>query len=1089
MQNYYDNIVGVLKTIRNREVKFSLYSHSLILFLTLASVLLLYIIFSIFIHSPVLDKIFLFTSFAPIAFFLGYSLFRGLKIWPLESVCIRIENRFPQYKDKILPAVQLFRKRDSKENYSEALINTILLNVDKLLKKLDINGLVDKSKLQSLERIALGSFICILALAAFIPSKFYLPLFLFGKHQSYHKTILKVFPKDAEVIKGDDVVVTVHTLGRPPKEVFLCLKEDGSSWRRKDLYEKEKGVYQTELLNLQRDLTYYAATDKRKSKSYLLSIVELPEITNLSLKFFYPAYTKLPPLTLNENNGDILSIVGTAVEIEGESSNELSECEAVFSDFTIKTGRVRENSFKLNLTVVKAISYHIEIEDRFGNRNREPIEYTITPVIDEFPSIKILYPAKDIELPREMEVDIECKVLDDFGITKTELCYKTDDDSSVIEISDLAGDVSEKVLTYRWDLTTLGLLPGDLVEYYLKTFDNDTYSGPKSARSKLYTIRFPTMLEIYKKVAEKQTESMDEMSELLPEQRRLKEELERIIEELKTTNVLSWGEKKSTEELIKHQQELMERMEKTVSDLKGAIEEMNKSVIVDEEALKKMQEIAELLSEVLTEEMKKALQKLQDAMESMNPEEVKKAFEELRLSQKELKERLDRTLEILTRLRQEQKLKELLCELDQLIAEEESLRDRTEKDLELEPLSSHQEDIRRHLEEIKNDVDKLSEELADSDYEVSSSLKEEVKNLTEISQKMAEISSSLLEENRKEALSKEGEVLSNLSSLREGLASASASLVSERKKELEKAINNVIKDLLYLSRRQEEINRKIADAQKSSSVDTRELAVMEENLKMGLRRVADNVYNLSQKTLFIQPVTGMHLGRALAGLESGKASLENGDPRRAFTEGIGIMSSLNQATLTLLESQNELSAASSSAGLQEAMQKLAGLTARQAALNKATQGLFSFGEGLSMEARASMARLAAEQEAIRKGMEGVASTFDERAELAGRLDKVIEEMKQLTEDLKSQAIDRKMIERQEKILTRLLDAQRSVRRRDYSKKRKSEVGEDVHRRSPSLLDAEEREKRIKEDLLRALKEGYPPEYEALIKAYFRALSE
>jgi hypothetical protein len=146
--------------------------------------------------------------------------------------------------------------------------------------------------------------------------------------------------------------------------------------------------------------------------------------------------------------------------------------------------------------------------------------------------------------------------------------------------------------------------------------------------------------------------------------------------------------------------------------------------------------------------------------------------------------------------------------------------------------------------------------------------------------------------------------------------------------------------------------------------------------------------------------------------------------------------------------------------------------------------------GMSMQARSQLARLAAEQRAIKEGLSQVAETFSERTELAGRVDDVVGEMEDIARSIEQRQLDRSIIERQERILSRLLDAQRSVRRRDYTQRRKAESGENVpDRQSPPKPPSEPKRRVTREDMLRALKEGYPPEYESLIKAYFKALSK
>ena len=143
-----------------------------------------------------------------------------------------------------------------------------------------------------------------------------------------------------------------------------------------------------------------------------------------------------------------------------------------------------------------------------------------------------------------------------------------------------------------------------------------------------------------------------------------------------------------------------------------------------------------------------------------------------------------------------------------------------------------------------------------------------------------------------------------------------------------------------------------------------------------------------------------------------------------------------------------------------------------------------------MQARAQMARLAARQSSIAERLKSIAEGIGERSDLLGDLGRLAEEMEEVAEKLESGQVNRKLVERQQRILSRLLDAQRSLHQRDYSQRRRAEVGEDFpDQESPPELPEELLEKGAREDLLKALREKYPKEYERLIRAYFKALSE
>ena len=97
-------------------------------------------------------------------------------------------------------------------------------------------------------------------------------------------------------------------------------------------------------------------------------------------------------------------------------------------------------------------------------------------------------------------------------------------------------------------------------------------------------------------------------------------------------------------------------------------------------------------------------------------------------------------------------------------------------------------------------------------------------------------------------------------------------------------------------------------------------------------------------------------------------------------------------------------------------------------------------------------------------------------------------MRKVADDLSNKNVDRKTIERQERILSRLLDAQKSVNRREYSRKRKAETGSEFSRKSPENPEGLNSEnEQLMEIIKKALQERYPRKYDRLIKAYFKSL--
>lgn len=136
-----------------------------------------------------------------------------------------------------------------------------------------------------------------------------------------------------------------------------------------------------------------------------------------------------------------------------------------------------------------------------------------------------------------------------------------------------------------------------------------------------------------------------------------------------------------------------------------------------------------------------------------------------------------------------------------------------------------------------------------------------------------------------------------------------------------------------------------------------------------------------------------------------------------------------------------------------------------------------------------LGRLASEQDAIRKSLSQLQQEQGNRREILGRLDELGKEVKKVVEDLEAGKLDESVLERQYKIHSRMLDFQRSLERQDFSEERKAERAEDILRRSPQQLQfgTESRES-FQDRLQKFMNEGYPPEYEELIKEYFRSVN-
>jgi hypothetical protein len=153
-------------------------------------------------------------------------------------------------------------------------------------------------------------------------------------------------------------------------------------------------------------------------------------------------------------------------------------------------------------------------------------------------------------------------------------------------------------------------------------------------------------------------------------------------------------------------------------------------------------------------------------------------------------------------------------------------------------------------------------------------------------------------------------------------------------------------------------------------------------------------------------------------------------------------------------------------------------------------------EEMQNETKVQIEKLKLQQEEIRKSLEQLNQEFEKEKErsgekLLGDLKEVEKQMQESIHDMSDYNVDNRLIERQNRILSRMLDAQLSQREKDFEQKRESKPGEDVVRTSPPevVISGPNSINTLKDDFLRLQKEGYTEDYEALIMKYLLELSD
>jgi hypothetical protein len=209
------------------------------------------------------------------------------------------------------------------------------------------------------------------------------------------------------------------------------------------------------------------------------------------------------------------------------------------------------------------------------------------------------------------------------------------------------------------------------------------------------------------------------------------------------------------------------------------------------------------------------------------------------------------------------------------------------------------------------------------------------------------------------------------------------------------------------------------------------------------------------------------------------------------------MMSMNNLALMLAESLENMENSMESMGIpmqscqskpgqsQQSMQKMQQLQQQLSEQLKQMQQQMEQGQQSQNSMSEEFARMAAEQEMLRQGMQKMLDEMKENGQIGDDgLNEIIKEMEKLEEDLVNKRINQEMIERSRKIESRMLESQKAQEKREQEEKRKSNEYKGSHfdRKIDELLYKETLKKN--QEFLKTNPIEYAPYYQNKINEYY-----
>ncbi len=1106
----YDRIRRKLVSLRNRFLRYEFSILALRLIGAAAGALAINVLLTYLPVGMGLRRLGAWAGIAAIILLAGTAFVILSRRWPsLAWIAAQAERETPELKgDLMRGALDLGMRKDGNPfGYSLSLIEALIADAfakSAAIRDRDVIGRERVNRHLPILPAAIALFGLLFFFAPERTTMVFSALVPADQDELLLAVGLTVEPGSCDIESGENIKVTATFESYNGLSAFLAVKRDGEEeWREFPMGEREgvDRVFEASLRELETGAEYKIRFDTGESNVYAVTVSEPPVVTNVAFRLDFPSYTGLEPLEISENHGNVRALTGTDVELRFTANTEFSEASLVIEGAdpisVVSSGRDGVARFK----VTESFSYVVSFLDQNGNGNRNPILYEVTPLTDEKPFIRILYPAEDRVLDQDMVLPVQFAAIDDYGVREVNLLFrKNDNDEKKVPFFTTSHRLTEIERERDWNLGSENMLPQDVLTYYLEVWDNDEINGPKRSVSRTFTIRMPSLAQMYSELSEDQETEIDDLEEMRDASERLDKKLDELAREIQKADEISWDEKKKIEGIVEKQKEIEKNLRKVANQIEQTSREMEENRLVTPETIERLDELNRLLQEVATEEMKQAMRDLAEAMEKLDPEEIAKAAEQLQLTQEDFMERLDRTIDMLKRMKDLQDLDAIAEGMRRMAEEQRELREETEEAGadEMEDMAAQEEALQKEVDKLKEEMKKLAENSKERSEEFSKEMEKAIEKMEQqgTQQKMEEATNDLKSNEKSDAMDKQKQAEEELFQLAFQLTEYGQSCKSSSNKKVQAAFGESIQDLLYLSNGQENLADDGQSGRRASLLERRSYAERQLEVSTGIGRVMEKIREVGREVpeLSAQVLNLLRRGKRKA--DEAARKFEEGDLSMAGTKAEESLLHLNRSVVELLRSkQNHSSSCSNPNGKGQGQQQLEQMTQQQRGLNQQSSQMPMPGGRnpgqMTMQQQAGMARLAAEQQEIRKGMEQLMEEVEGTSETLGSIDDIVEEMRKVERSLENAELSDDTRERQEKILSRMLDAQRSIRERGYKRSRRSRSAEAAEAAAPTSLpqSLSEAQEKIREDLIRMPHFSYPPEYEELIRSYFRSLTE
>lgn len=970
-----------------------------------------------------------------------FNLIRFRKKMSVEQASVLIGKFFPEIKDKLLNTIQLSNQMESGED--NALLTATIEQRSARLSPIRFSDAVDLRGNLKYLGIFFGLLIVLIVLMVFLPSFAVQPTQrIVNYEQHFEKPLpyqVEIEQDEMETTQGKEVKFNIHVTGDRIPDAFYVKSELGQQLMTKGSANDFSYTFK----NLFNDLTFNVIGGEYISQPLYIKVHPNPTLLSYRCELRYPTYIHRTNETMDAKTRLIVP-QGTTLNFSFMTRD--TEQMTLTRDSLTVDLTANDGVFAYQLVAAQNTKFEVQVQNTW-NQTIDPLPFSVDVIPDAYPDIRV----ESFDEQLSTDVYFSGLVTDDYGFSKlTFNCIVREPIEKKI-VKPVALDLKQTRTSffYSFNMDSLGIMPGQNMEVYFEVWDNDGFHGPKSKRSETFTYYKPSESAL-DSIADQQSEDiMERLQEKSQEADKLQDEIEKMLQDLIQKKDLDWSDKEKMKELLEKQQQIQDEWNKLQEEQEKMSDFMKEHDLGNEDLIKKQEQINKLFDEVIPEELKKMMEQIDKLLEEMPREQMQQMMQDIKKNNQSMQELLDRNLALLEQLKMEKDLNDLANKLDKLGEELQNQESENQNN------KVGEENDQKSAEEAKEEFDKMMDELdqlleknqdlqqpfnMEKDEEMQESIDQDLDDAMQNEQSGEQQQS---QQNKKDAGQKMQQMANQMQQM---MQMGAMGQMAEDAHLMRILLENVV----HASHEQEALMTEIGKM-RTDDPSLVEKIIHQKEVADNFNMVRDSLRSMAMRQPIIQNFIFDELHTIENQTENAMKHLNDLKLSQAVRHQQTAMMSMNNLALMLAESLENMENSMESMGMpmscprpkpgqgQQSMQNMQQLQQQLSEqLKQMQQQMEKSGQQIPSSMSEEFARMAAEQEMLRQGMQQMLNDMKENGQLGDDgLNEIIKDMEKLEEELVNKKINRQMIERSQRIESRMLESQKAQEKREQEEKRKS----------------------------------------------------